>query len=78
MIGCFTSVDSFLIDNIANDLNRHQARWVIIDENSFNWMENRDFSVVNLFSENIHFRDAWRQYVYKKHIDQYSIYERIR
>lgn len=69
---------AFLVDKIAEDLNRHQARWVIIDENSFNWMEDKDFSLINMFSENNRFRVAWQQYGYKTNIDHYSVYERIR
>lgn len=69
---------NYLIDSVAYDLDRFQAKWVIIDSDSFKKIENNDFDLIAFFSGNEKFRNAWQQYGYLTHIGNYQIYERKR
>ncbi|MCD6039172.1 MAG: hypothetical protein K0S27_572 [Gammaproteobacteria bacterium] len=66
----------FLINSFAEDLNKHQPRWVIIDTQHFQQMEARPFDVIRYFSENKKFDVAWRHYRYLTTIKSIKLYER--
>ena len=70
-------VKNKLIDYLAEDLNRYQPKWLVVDEKSFNWMENKNFNIIASFSENIRFLNAFRQYSLVNYMDNYSLYERV-
>lgn len=67
----------YLINCIAEDLNRYQARWIVIDENSFKPVEKEGFNLIASLSENPNFWNAWQHYRYLSHFDNFTIYERI-
>lgn len=66
----------YLIDAIADDLNRYRTRWVVVDEKTFKNYEGKDFDLIHYFSENTHFRKAWQPYRYLASIEGSVIYER--
>lgn len=66
----------YLISSFADDLNRYKARWVIIDTQHFQQVENNQFEIISYFSENEKFRAAWQHYRYLKTIKSIKLYER--
>lgn len=67
---------NYLIDKIAEDLNRYQARVIIVNKLFESEQLGDDFDFVAYFSQNVNFRAAWRPYHYLKTIDVYQIYIR--
>ncbi len=67
----------FFIDNFADDLNQHKPRWVLIDNVHYKKIENAQFEILDYFSQNKKFREAWKHYRYLTTLDAVKIYERI-
>jgi hypothetical protein len=65
---------SFLIDSVADDLNRYQAKWIIV--NYFNFGIG-GVLLNDFIDHNAKFREAWRHYRYVTTLSQYWIYERV-
>lgn len=66
----------FLIESISEDLNHLKARWVIVNEYNFRGVEYPGFNVIDYFSQNDKFREAWKNYHYQEKMGRYHIYER--
>ena len=62
-----------LIDNVAEDLNRYKAKWIIVNYYNFGF---GGTILVDFIDHNEKFRDAWKQYRHVMTISQYWIYER--
>jgi hypothetical protein len=67
----------YLIGNFAEDLNRYQPRWVMVDANHFKRIETSSFDIIHYFSENKKFRAAWAHYRYLTTIKSVKLYERV-
>lgn len=57
----------FLIEKVAEDLNRYHPQHIVMDVN---------YDFINYLSVNSAFRNAWRKYQYSISIGQYQIFER--
>ncbi len=66
----------FLIDSVSEDLNQLKARWVIVNEGNFHVLEYPAFDLIDYFSQNDKFREAWKNYHYLQKMNGYRIYER--
>jgi hypothetical protein len=75
----------YLIDGIADDLNRYQPKLIIINaqvmkiiqENMYENYGISDFDMIKYFSNNKNFCTAWSHYRYLTSIDYYQVYEKI-
>ncbi len=65
-----------LIGNIADDLNNLKARWVIFNEYVFRMVDLK-FDLIDYFSKNEKFREAWKNYRDQGKVGEYRVYERI-
>jgi hypothetical protein len=67
---------NYLIDMIADDLNRYQAKLIIINKLQENALLGHDFDYISYFSQNANFRSAWQHYHYLKTIGVDQLYVR--
>lgn len=75
--GAILQDKKMLVEYLAEDLNRYHTRWIIVDDRSFNWLENKAFNIIDSFSENGTFREAFEHYSFKTQIEHYRLYERV-
>lgn len=66
----------YLIDVIADDLNRYHPNIIIVNKLFTGQELGNDFDFISYFSGNVKFRAAWRHYHYLKTINVYQLYVR--